>query len=244
MQEKLPVPLRRQGPSPSPKGEQQALRASGLLPSQEHCYDRRMPTRLALILALFFAAPLAAQPTPSEQLVKVALDTEAGRIILELDQGRAPVTAANFLRYVEGKRFDGQTFYRAMKMHGGGLIQGGVRTDARKLLPPIAHEPTSQTGLKNVAGAIVMANAGPGTAQSDFFILLSDTPAFDAGHPQGDANGFAVFGRVVEGMDVVKAIFSAPVSPTKGEGVMKGQMLEPEIRIVKAERVKDAAGAE
>ncbi len=202
-----------------------------------------MLTRIALAFALFAAAPVLAQQAatnvPPAQLVKVALDTEAGRIVLELDQARAPVTTANFLSYVEGKRFDGQTFYRAMKMGEGGLIQGGVRSDARKLLPPIAHEPTSQTGLKNVAGAIVMANAGPGTARSDFFILLSDTPAFDAGHPQGDANGFAVFGRVVEGMDVVKTIFSAPVSQTKGEGVMKGQMLEPEVRIVKAERLPD-----
>ena len=197
-----------------------------------------MLTRIALVLSLLLAAPICAQPAPTEQLVRVALITDLGRIVLELDQGRAPVTTANFLSYVEGKRFDGQTFYRAMKMGEGGLIQGGVRSDARKLLPPIAHEPTSQTGLKNVAGAIVMANAGPGTARSDFFILLSDTPAFDAGHPQGDANGFAVFGRVVEGMNVVKAIFSAPLSPTKGEGVMKGQMLEPEVKIVTAERLK------
>jgi peptidyl-prolyl cis-trans isomerase A (cyclophilin A) len=194
-----------------------------------------MLTRIAFVLSLLLAAPLAPS---AEQLVKVALETEAGRIVLELDQARAPVTTANFLAYVDGKRFDGEAFYRAMKIGDGGLIQGGVRSDARKLLPPIAHEPTSQTGLKNVAGAIVMANAGPGTARSDFFILLSDTPAFDAGHPQGDAHGFAVFGRVVEGMDVVKAILSATVSETKGEGVMKGQMLEPEIRIVKAERVR------
>ena len=116
--------------------------------------------------------------------------------------------------------------------------QGVVRSDGRKLLPPIAHEPTSQTGLKNVAGAIVMANAGPGTARSDFFILLSDQPSFDAGDPQGDAVGFAVFGRVVEGMDVLKQILNSPVSATKGEGVMQGQILEPEVRIVKAERVK------
>ena len=198
-----------------------------------------MLTRIALVLSLLFAAPLHAQPAaPSDQLVKVTLDTELGRIVLELHQARAPVTTANFLRYVDGMRFDGQTFYRAMKVGDGGLIQGGVRSDARKLLPPIAHEPTSQTGLKNVAGAIVMANAGPGTAQSDFFILASDQPAFDAGHPQGDAVGFAVFGKVVEGMDVVRKILDAPVSATKGEGVMKGQMLEPEIRIVKAERLK------
>ena len=193
-----------------------------------------MLTRIALLLSLLFAIPIAAQPAPAGQLVKVALDTELGRIVLELDRERAPVTTANFLRYVDGKGLDGQSFYRAMKVGDGGLIQGGVRTDARKLLPPIAHEPTSQTGLKNVAGAIVMANAGPGTARSDFFILADDQPAFDAGHPQGDAHGFAVFGRVVEGMDVVRKILNAPVSATKGEGVMKGQILEPEVKIVKA----------
>ena len=124
-----------------------------------------------------------------------------------------------------------------MKVGDGGLIQGGVRTNARKLFPPIAHEPTSQTGLKNAAGAIVMANGGPGTARSDFFILADDQPAFDAGHPQGDAHGFAPFGKVVEGMDVVRKILNAPVSATKGEGVMKGQILEPEVKIVKAERI-------
>ena len=79
---------------------------------------------------------------------------------------------------------------------------------------------------------------GPGTARSDFFILLSDTPGFDAGGYGGDANGFAVFGHVTEGMDVVKKIFASPVSETKGEGVMKGQILEPPIKIVKAVRLQ------
>ena len=194
--------------------------------------------RIALALMLLLAAPLAAQPSaPSAPAPKVALETTLGRIVVELDP-RAPLTTANFLAYVDGGRFDGETFYRAMKIGDAGLIQGGVRSDGRKLLPPIAHEPTSQTGLKNVAGSVVMANGGPGTARSDFFILLSDQPAFDAGDPQGDATGFAVFGRVVEGMDVVKQILNSPVSTTKGEGVMQGQILEPEIRIVKAERLK------
>ncbi|MEO7602114.1 MAG: peptidylprolyl isomerase [Sphingomicrobium sp.] len=196
----------------------------------------------AAIMAFPGLAQTAATPAsvaPKEDLVRVVLETDRGRIVLELDKGRAPITTANFLAYVEGKNFDGQTFYRAMKIGDGGLIQGGVRSDARKLFPPIAHEPTSQTGLKNVAGAIVMANGGAGTARSDFFILLSDQPAFDADHPQGDATGFAVFGRVVQGMDVVKKILEAPVSETKGEGVMKGQMLEPEVRIAKAERLPE-----
>jgi peptidyl-prolyl cis-trans isomerase A (cyclophilin A) len=175
---------------------------------------------------------------PAEDLVPVAIDTDLGRIVVAIDKGHAPISAANFLRYVDNHRYDGQTFYRALKMNGGGLIQGGVRSDARKLFPPITHEPTTETGLKNVAGSIVLANAGPGTARSDFFILVNDTPSFDAGDPQGDATGFAVFGHVVEGMDVVKKILEAPVSETKGIAVMKGQILEPEIKIRKAERVK------
>ena len=112
-----------------------------------------------------------------------------------------------------------------------------MRSDARKLYPPIAHEPHRRPAFKNVAGAISMANVAPGTAQADFFILLSDMPGFDAGAPGGDANGFAVFGHVIEGMDVVKKIFASPVSATKGDGVMKGQMLDPPVKIIKAERV-------
>jgi peptidyl-prolyl cis-trans isomerase A (cyclophilin A) len=147
------------------------------------------------------------------------------------------VTTANFLHYVDTHRLDGESFYRAMHSQTSNLIQGGVRSDARKLFPPIAHESTSTTGLHNVAGAISMANAGPGTARSDFFILLSDVPAFDAGDPQGDATGFAAFGHVTEGMDVVKKIFDAPVSATRGEGAMKGQMLDPQVKIIKATRL-------
>ena len=198
---------------------------------------------LAALAAPAFSQASAPVPAPAaqEDLVPVAIDTSLGRIVVVLDRGRAPVTAANFLRYVDAHRLDGQNFYRAMHVgdakEPGGLIQGGVTTDARKLFPPIAHEPTSQTGLKNVAGAISMANAGPGTARGDFFILLSDMPGLDANGPGGDANGFAPFGRVTEGMDVVKKIFESPVSPTKGAGAMKGQMLEPQIKIVKATRL-------
>jgi peptidyl-prolyl cis-trans isomerase A (cyclophilin A) len=204
---------------------------------------------LALAMLTALSVPAFAQTAPTEapaakeDLVPVAIDTSLGRIVIALDRGHAPITTANFLHYVDTHRFDGETFYRAMHMHdakggAGGLIQGGVSSDSRKLYPPVAHEPTSQTGLKNVAGAVSMANAGPGTARSDFFILLGDTPGFDAGGYGGDANGFAVFGHVVEGLDVVKKIFDAPVSATKGEGVMKGQMLDPPVKIIKAERVR------
>ena len=201
---------------------------------------------LAAIAAPVFAqtaAPVTEAPAPKDDLVPVAIDTSLGRIVVALDRGHAPITTANFLHYVDTHRFDGQNFYRAMHMPDGkggdgGLIQGGITTDARKLYPPIAHEPTTQTGLHNLAGTISMANAGHGTAKADFFILLSDMPGLDANGPGGDATGFAAFGHVTEGMDVVKKIFDSPVSATLGAGAMKGQMLDPKIRIIKAERVK------
>lgn len=185
------------------------------------------------------AATTASVQAPASQadLVPVAIETSLGRIVVALDKTHAPVTTANFLHYVDTHRFDGQNFYRAMHVGDGGLIQGGITTDARKLYAPVAHEPTSQTGLHNVAGAISMANAGPGTARADFFILASDIPALDA---TATDPGFAVFGHVVEGMDVVKQILASPVSPTKGEGAMKGQMLDPQIKIMKVERVSQS----
>ncbi len=179
------------------------------------------------------AVPIA--PAPKDDLVRVRIETADGPIVLAIDRGRAPITAKNFLDYVDKGKFDGETFYRAMQYDKGGLIQGGILSDGRKIAPPIAHEPTSITGLKHVAGAISMAANGPGTAQADFFILTTDIPAFDA---TPSDPGFAVFGRVVEGMDVVKRILTLPVSPTRGEGSMKGQMLEPAVKISKAVRVQ------
>jgi peptidyl-prolyl cis-trans isomerase A (cyclophilin A) len=198
-----------------------------------------MLIRIALLMSAL-ATPALAQPAPTakEALVPVAIDTSLGRIVVALDRGRAPITTANFLHYVDSHRYDGETFYRAMHYGDGGLIQGGVRSDVRKLYPPIAHEPTSLTGIHNVAGTIAMARLALGTATSDFFIMTVAIPAFDAGGPGGDPDGFAAFGHVVEGMDVVNKIFLSPVSATEGEGVMKGQMLDPPVKIIKAERVK------
>jgi peptidyl-prolyl cis-trans isomerase A (cyclophilin A) len=184
------------------------------------------------------AATTAPAPAPVK-LVRVALTTSAGVITLALDETHAPITTANFLRYVDGKRLDGTSFYRTMKMEEGlGLIQGGVR-DPRKLFPPIAHEPTTQTGLSHDDGAISMARNAPGTATADFFIILRGMHSLDA-HPEeaGDNTGFAVFGHVVEGMDVVRKIHDSPTSATAGEGAMKGQMLEPKIQIISARRVE------
>ena len=195
---------------------------------------------LAACLAAL-AAPALAQtpmgilaPAPREDLVKVAFDTDKGRIVLALDKGRAPATTANFLSYVDKHWFDGEAFYRAFKYGDGGVIQGGVRSGGKQL-PPIEVEPTSKTGLSNKAWTVAMANGGPASTRSDFFIMTTDIAAFDA---KGTDLGFAAFGRVIEGQDVVKAILAAPTSPTLGTGSMKGQMLEPAVTILKAERVK------
>ena len=184
------------------------------------------------------AAPPSATPAPKEDLVPVALETSLGRIVIALDRGRAPLTTANFLQYVDAHRFDGEPFYRTMRTEGSELIQGGIQSDSRKLFAAVEHEPTTKTGIKHVAGTISMANTGAGTARSDFFILVGDTPGFNADGYGSDGVGFAAFGHVIEGMDVVKKIFESPTSPTKGEGIMKGQMLEPTITIVKATRVE------
>ena len=187
-----------------------------------------------MALSALLAAPTLAQtaeaPAPAAaDTVKVALDTSAGRIVLALDQARAPITTANFLRYVDAGRFNGESFYRSMKFGDGGIVQGGITSDARKLYPAIEHEPVSKTGLKHVAGTVSMAAFSPGTAKADFFILTADAPSFDA--------NFAAFGHVLEGMEVVRAIQVAPTSPTKGTGVMKGQMLDPVVKITRASRV-------
>ena len=196
----------------------------------------------AALLAASSTAALSQAPAspphvaaPNEELVPIEIDTSLGRIVVALDKGHAPISTANFLHYVDTQRYDGETFYRAMHVGYGGLIQGGVHSNALKLFAPIKHEPTSQTGLHNVAGAIVMANAGPGTARADFFILASDIPQFDA---TADDPGYAVFGHVTEGVDVVQKILASPVSPTKGEGALKGQMLEPAVKITRVARVK------
>ena len=194
---------------------------------------------LALAAGLLFAAPTLAQPVRVPATVRVLLHTGAGDIIVAVETERAPISAANFLRYVDARRLDGVEFYRAMKTAPDfGLIQGGVR-DPRRLFPPIAHESTTQTGLTHVDGALSMPRLAVGTARGDFTIMVGDQHYLDAGPGSaGDGLGYAVFGRVVESMDVVRRILAAPTSPTEGEGVMRGQMLSPRISIRTARRVR------
>lgn len=218
-------------------------------------YNASMIIRFAA-LALIAAAPAFAQnssppvpeaaappvaPAPKPATVKVSLVTSEGPILLELEKERAPITTANFLHYVDTKRFDGMTFYRAVKVPNApelGLVQGGVHYDPRKMFPPIAHEPTSKTGVLHTDGTISMARNAPGSATGDFFITIGAMPYMDADPAKPDYVGYAAFGHVVEGMDVLRHILAAPTSPTAGEGIMKGQMLAAPVKIISAKRVK------
>ena len=176
-------------------------------------------------------------PAPLADIVKVRLETEAGPILLALDHKKAPVTTANFVRYVDEKRFDGTFFYRAARTKGArgrGFVQGGIRHGARRAFPPIAHEPTGETGLRHVDGAVSMARAAPAGAMGDFFIIAGGAmPAMDS---KPGSPGFAAFGRVEEGMDVVRKLLAAPTVANAGRGVMRGQMIEKPVRILSARR--------
>jgi len=182
-------------------------------------------------------------PEPLPDTVRVRLETEDGPIVVALDAKHAPITTANFVRYVDEHRFDGTSFYRAARTKGApkdGFIQGGIRREPRRMLPPIAHEPTSKTGLRHVAGTISMAHSEvPGVgAMGDFFILASPMPSLDATR---DDPGYAAFGRVVEGMNVVRRILAAETVPNAGRGAMRDQMIANPVKIVSASRLPPAS---
>ncbi|WP_443026800.1 peptidylprolyl isomerase [Sphingomonas sp. LT1P40] len=198
---------------------------------------------LLAVFALFPTAALAqtVPPTPpvAPKTAKVAIETTAGRIVLELETERAPITARNFLRYADQKRLDGIAFYRAVKVADKfGFVQFGIEGNPKRALPPIAHEPTTKTGVKHVNGAISTARLAPGTGRGEFTISVGDQTSLDADPSKpGDNLGYAAFGKVVEGMDVIWKILDAPTSPTLGQGVMKGSMLAPKIRITSVRRL-------
>lgn len=152
--------------------------------------------------------------------IKVDIETELGRFTLALEQDKAPITVANFLRYVDGGHISGVTAYRivtlgnqpAATVHRIEVVQWGRKAvdDAYDdLLPGIEHEPTSVTGIRHENMTISMARYAPGTAGAGFFICIGDQPLLDEGGARNpDLLGFAAFGKVVDGEDVVRAIFA------------------------------------
>lgn len=215
-----------------------------------------MPARHLLLTSIAAAATLLVAgsglaqtpatpppPTvPSAATVRVVITTADGPITIDVERDKAPVTAANFLRYVDQKRLDGATFYRAARAPGAppdyGLVQFGVRNAPKKVLPPIAHEPTTKTGLSHVSGTLSMARGAPGTASGDFFIVVGDMTSLDADpKASGDNLGFAAFGRVVEGMEIVKKVLAAPISSAPG-GAFPGETLAVPVVITGAKRAQ------
>jgi peptidyl-prolyl cis-trans isomerase A (cyclophilin A) len=199
-----------------------------------------LTTRLACsFAALLLTSPAAAQradratPGPKPGIVRVRMETVAGPIVLALDARRAPITTANFMRYVDDGRFDGISFYRVARgkqTPKQGFIQSGIRTDARRFLDTIAHEPTNKTGIKHLDMTISMARRGPpGSANGNWFITVGPTPSMDA-HKGYD--GYAAFGHVVSGQSVVKRILAQPTG-----GGMNGTLLLRPVRINRTVRL-------
>jgi len=201
-----------------------------------------MRVLLSIVLSLLafpaFAqtSPPAATPTPP---VRVAIVTSEGQFVIEMDD-RAPISVRNFLRYVDRKRLDGIKFYRVAKVQDNfGFVQFGVQGNPKRVLPPIAHEPTSQTGIKHTDMTLSLPRFKPGSAGGDFTIMVGDQPSFDADPSRpGDNLGYAAFAHVVEGRDVVVKIFDAPRSPTATDrGFFKGEIPIAPVTIISARRV-------
>lgn len=174
--------------------------------------------------------------TPPDS-VRVSILTDKGEIVVELDGKHAPTTTANFLHYVDTQKLDGGTFYRAMKSgSSAGFIQGTANGFA---YPPIPHESTKKTGLSHVNGTISTARYAVGTATNEWTICIGDMTYMDAGRdPKGDNEGFAAFGHVVKGMDVVKKILYGRISNKKAApGEWQGQTLATPVKIISAKRV-------
>lgn len=190
----------------------------------------------ALLLTLAVALPAAAaEPDPP----RVRLVTTEGAIVVELYPDEAPATVANFLAYVDRGRFEGATFYRVVTPRNQPghpvpieVIQGGLsmEDDHPNRLPPIRHETTEETGIRHEDGVLSMARDEPGTASSEIFITVGPQPELDfGGRRNPDGQGFAAFGRVVEGMDVVRRIQRLPE---------KDQMLLEPVPLIRVERVE------
>jgi peptidyl-prolyl cis-trans isomerase A (cyclophilin A) len=182
-------------------------------------------SKLIVLLVALASASADAQQTSTKAApgrIALIIETERGNIDVVLDSAKAPVTVANFLRYVDKGAYTNGVFHRAVTLANQPadsvkiqVIQGGAnpQRDAMLRFPPIPLEQTSVTGLRHHDGTLSMARAGPNTATSDFFICIGDQPSLDfGGHRNLDGQGFAAFGQVTSGMEVVRAIQTSPTT--------------------------------
>jgi peptidyl-prolyl cis-trans isomerase A (cyclophilin A) len=197
-------------------------------------------TRYRCLAVILLVPRLLVAATPDQEraaLPRVVVQTELGDIEIEVDTARAPGTAANFLKYVDARHYDGGTWHRTVKMDNQPdnqikieVIQAGVNPDkAKEGFPPIPLERTNKTGILHKDGAVSMARGAADSATSGFFICINDQPSLDfGGMRNADGQGFAAFGRVVRGMDVVRRIQMAPNTDA--------QKLTPPIKIAAVTR--------
>ena len=207
--------------------------------------------RLLVYTALFAGLGLSLGAQAGDGEVVVRIETALGDIDIAVDTKRAPVTAANFLKYVDAKAYDGGRFHRATRPDNYTpappdrpameIIQGGINPafPSESRLPPIPLERTSVTGLKHVVGTVSMARGtAADTARSDFFICLDDQPSLDFGGKRfDDGQGGAAFGRVVKGLDVVRRIQQQPTNK-EGQTPMARQTLAPVVTITRMSRLE------
>ena len=191
---------------------------------------------------LFGGAALLAAAAPAHADVRrptVLLRTAKGAIVIELESRRAPLSCANFLRYVEAGKYDGGAFFRATRTPGAPQEGTIVARPAPRShpFPPVAHESTMLTGLRHTTGVISLGRFEPGSATGDVFICLGPQPYLDArpGAP-GDNLGFAAFGRVVQGLAVVRRIHGLRADGPSPYADQKGQWLDPPVPIESARR--------
>ncbi|NNC38505.1 MAG: peptidylprolyl isomerase [Acidimicrobiales bacterium] len=177
------------------------------------------------------------------RLTQVVLETELGDIEVEVYNERAPISSADFLYYVDNGLYDGEGFYRAVRPEidprglGMQIIQGGL-LGLESVTASIDHETTQMTGLSHVDGAVSIARDEPGTGSAAyFFISIGDNSSLDFGGARNpDGQGYAVFGQVTKGMDVVRAIQQRETEGPSGNEVTQGQFLTEPVNIIKAER--------
>jgi peptidyl-prolyl cis-trans isomerase A (cyclophilin A) len=201
----------------------------------------RKPQKFSIALSSLLLSVVAVSADEAA-IVHVEMTTSLGLVEMEIYADEAPITATNFLRLVDGSHMDGGSFYRTVSPENDNgspvisVIQGGLG-DAESPFPPIAHETTADTGLLHVDGAVSMARADVGTASTELFICLGDQPALDFGATRNpDEQGFAVFGRVVNGMDVVRAIHTQPADAPTESAYVAGQILEEPVTIISIRR--------
>lgn len=200
--------------------------------------------RLAAMVIVFTGlCAVGCASAPPQQPVSVVMSTEHGDIGIELDVERAPITTKNFLRYVDDGRYDNAVFYRSVRYDNDNgapkieVIQGGLGPGVERF-DPIEHEDTDATGILHLDGVISMARAGVGTATSEFSIVIGDQPALDKGASRNaDGQGFAAFGRVVSGMDVVRSIHALASNAPSETAYTAGQLIEEPVVIFSVRRV-------